>query len=150
MIISNNDYHKFTFICAYAFKEVLFKIKHIKAIQDKVDYFLMIRNTSLTKLLLLFLATIILQSCVGNTDDDYSFDINNNIESLNLVVEKTPNDASAYILRGATFSKYAMYDKALSDFDQALRINPKSARAHDYRGITYMKMKKFDLAFKRI
>jgi tetratricopeptide (TPR) repeat protein len=48
-----------------------------------------------------------------------------------------PQDATAYYDRGVDYYRKGQYDKAISDFNRALEINPRYAEAYINRGITY-------------
>ena len=46
-------------------------------------------------------------------------------------------DAEAYCGRGAAYSENGSYDKAISDYNKAIEINPKLARAFYDRGVAH-------------
>ncbi len=54
--------------------------------------------------------------------------------------------ADAYLYRGLAYAKKGQHDKAISDFNKALEINPKYAEAYFNRGITWIKKFDFDQA----
>ncbi len=56
------------------------------------------------------------------------------------------NDAFAYNNRGVAYRSKGQYDQAISDFNKALEINPRYARAHYNRGNTYYQMGRYDQA----
>jgi tetratricopeptide (TPR) repeat protein len=46
--------------------------------------------------------------------------------------------------RGLTYARKGEYDRAIQDYDQAIRLNPKDAKALLYRGIAQFEQGKFD------
>jgi tetratricopeptide (TPR) repeat protein len=45
--------------------------------------------------------------------------------------------AEAYLMRGDDFSEIQEYDRAILDYDQAIRLKPDYAEAHNNRGYAY-------------
>jgi tetratricopeptide (TPR) repeat protein len=43
---------------------------------------------------------------------------------------RDPNDARAYVDRGRTRTELKVYDRAIADFDEAIRIDPKEPHAY--------------------
>ncbi|MGQ9817796.1 MAG: tetratricopeptide repeat protein [bacterium] len=64
----------------------------------------------------------------------------------NDVLEKFPDCAIAYNNRGNAYNFNGQYEKAISDFDKAIEINPVSELAYFNRGIAYEKLKIDDKA----
>jgi len=48
-----------------------------------------------------------------------------------------PRDAKFYNNRGIAFAEKGQYERAISDFNQALEINPRYNKAYNNRGIVY-------------
>ena len=48
-----------------------------------------------------------------------------------------PRDAKFYNNRGIAFAEKGQYERAISDFNQALKINPRYNKAYNNRGIVY-------------
>jgi tetratricopeptide (TPR) repeat protein len=48
-----------------------------------------------------------------------------------------PRDAKFYNNRGIAFAEKGQYDRAISDFNQAIEINPRYNKAYNNRGIVY-------------
>jgi len=46
-------------------------------------------------------------------------------------------DADAYTDRGFSYFKKGLYDKAMSDYNKAIEIDPKNSRAYNFRGTGY-------------
>jgi len=51
----------------------------------------------------------------------------------------TRMNADAYIDRGLSYSKKGLYDKAMSDYNRAIELDPKNARAYLYRATVYQR-----------
>lgn len=68
------------------------------------------------------------------------------IPLLEQVVGRNSSDADAYNLLGFSSRKLGMLDKALTYYDQALRIDPKHRGAHEYRGEAYLQLGQLDKA----
>jgi len=55
-------------------------------------------------------------------------------------------DAKFYNNRGAAYGEKGQYDHAISDFDQAIEINPRYNKAYNNRGIVYRLKGQYDRA----
>jgi len=55
-------------------------------------------------------------------------------------------DAKFYINRGAAYGEKGQYDKAVSDFNKAIAINPRYNQAYNNRGIVYRLQGQYDRA----
>ncbi|MFH0796642.1 MAG: tetratricopeptide repeat protein [Candidatus Omnitrophota bacterium] len=65
----------------------------------------------------------------------------------NDVVQKSPNKARAYDSRGLAYlEEQQEYEKAIADFDQALRINPRFTFSYNNRANVYLKKGEYDQA----
>jgi len=53
-----------------------------------------------------------------------------------------------YLLRAQTFAGLKQFEKALEDFDEAIKLNPKNADAYNGRGITYRKLEQHERAIE--
>ncbi|MUG96939.1 tetratricopeptide repeat protein [Scytonema sp. UIC 10036] len=51
-----------------------------------------------------------------------------------------------YFYRGTSYSKNGEYDRAINDFNQALKLNPKDAVAYNNRGLSYSDKGDYDRA----
>jgi tetratricopeptide (TPR) repeat protein len=56
--------------------------------------------------------------------------------------------ATIYFYRGNAYGKKKEYDHAIADFNQALQLNPKYAKAFNNRGNAYYNQKEYDRAIK--
>ncbi len=55
-------------------------------------------------------------------------------------------DAKFYNNRGAAYGEKGQYDQAISDFNQAIEINPRYIKAYNNRGIVYRLRRQYDRA----
>lgn len=56
--------------------------------------------------------------------------------------------SAVYVNRGLTYYRLAKYQKAIADFNAAIKILPKNAYAYNNRGLTYEKLGKPALAIR--
>jgi tetratricopeptide (TPR) repeat protein len=68
------------------------------------------------------------------------------IAELTKIIDKNPNDASAYVDRGDMHHKKSEYDLAMSDFNKALELKPDFEEAFYKRGNVYNDKGEYDLA----
>lgn len=61
---------------------------------------------------------------------------------------KTPQSAGEFLDRGITFKRNNEYDKAIVEFTEALKLDPKMAAAYYNRGISYYFNKDYDKAIE--
>src|SRR5689334_12729546 len=59
---------------------------------------------------------------------------------------KGQNLARTYFNRGAEYNGKDERDRAIADFDQAIRLDPKDAKAYKFRGDAWAAKREFDLA----
>ena len=58
-----------------------------------------------------------------------------------------PNDAKLYVVpRRSLCQKWRKYDKAIADYGEAIRLDPKDAKLHLYRGGVFARKGDFDKA----
>ena len=57
-----------------------------------------------------------------------------------------PKDAQGYLKRGLAFAKKGDPNRAITDFDKALKLNPNYAEAYFNRGLVYSHQKEEDRA----
>jgi tetratricopeptide (TPR) repeat protein len=73
--------------------------------------------------------------CYGDATDDQS------IQGCNAVIQsgkETKNDlAAAFNNRGLAYDNKKEYDRAIQDYDQAIKLNPNNAHAFNNRGLAY-------------
>jgi Tfp pilus assembly protein PilF len=53
---------------------------------------------------------------------------------LSEIIAKEPWNVDAFKKRGVTYTKLKQFEKAVQDFDQAIKLNPKHANAFNNRG----------------
>ena len=56
----------------------------------------------------------------------------------------------AYNNRGFTYGKKGQVDRAISDFNKAIELNPKLAMAYNNRGLVYFVTKEYDNAWNDV
>ena len=64
------------------------------------------------------------------------------------MIIKIPRYVDAYLYRGKLFLKVKQFERAIRDFDVALRINPHKMMAYIYKGDCYRCMQKYGKALK--
>jgi tetratricopeptide (TPR) repeat protein len=62
--------------------------------------------------------------------------------------ENSKNLAAAFNNRGNTYNRKGQYDRAIEDYNQALRLDPKSATAFSNRGVAYERKGQYDRAIE--
>jgi len=69
------------------------------------------------------------------------------IEYYSLDIDKSPS-YSAYYNRGSAYSNLEKFNDAISDFTQAIKLEPDSAKAYYQRGCTYDNLKRYNESVK--
>jgi len=85
-------------------------------------------------------------SAVGEDEDQLQAASPANIASLSDVVQRNPNDAQAYNMRGSVLGRAGRPQEALADFNKAIAIDPNYAQAYANRGQVQRQSNKLDLA----
>jgi tetratricopeptide (TPR) repeat protein len=70
------------------------------------------------------------------------------IKYINQYIEKFPNDANAYFVKGFAEDQAKNYKTALNDFAEALRRNPDHTYAMMYKGHAHLYLDQFPEAFE--
>ncbi len=68
------------------------------------------------------------------------------LETLNNMLKADANNPLAYDLRGTIYTASKDYDRALSDYDRAIELEPSFAQAYYNRGRIYSLLKRYDEA----
>ena len=70
------------------------------------------------------------------------------LEILNDVVDEKIEDETAILLfKGESYASKRYWDKALSSYNKAIKINPKYAKSYGLRGYVYFYMNQYDKSF---
>src|SRR5688572_26599153 len=69
-----------------------------------------------------------------------------NIGSLSEVIQRNPNDPSAFNTRGAAYARLARYSDAVNDFNKAVQIDPSYAPAYANRALAFRQTNRNDAA----
>jgi tetratricopeptide (TPR) repeat protein len=72
------------------------------------------------------------------------------IEAFTKAIEAGADHYVSYLSRGAAHLKLKEVDEAISDFNDAINVNSKSARAYYFRGIAYMMKEEFEKSEERL
>jgi tetratricopeptide (TPR) repeat protein len=70
------------------------------------------------------------------------------LAKLNVVIQKNPDQADAYLYRGLIWQQMGELEQAVADFELAIRLDPKSADAYAHRGIVWQALGKLEKAGK--
>ena len=84
------------------------------------------------------------QFAVVETDSTGATNVN--IASLTEVIQRNPNDAGAYVTRGAAYARSGQFNDAIGDFSKAVQIDPNSASAYNNRALAYRQTGRNDAA----
>lgn len=85
------------------------------------------------------------RGCEAMSKGDYELAI----ACFNAYIRDNPNDARAYHSRGAAYNAKKEHDKAIKDYSEAIRLDPKLAAAYlTSRGATYLEKKEYDKAIE--
>jgi tetratricopeptide (TPR) repeat protein len=68
-------------------------------------------------------------------------DLAHAIEDFTAWIEKEPENAKAYHLRGRVYTDNYQYDRAVADFTKEIEIDPDNADAYRSRSLAYVKKK---------
>src|SRR5215212_4964063 len=69
-----------------------------------------------------------------------------NVASLTEVVQRNPNDAQAYNMRGSVLGRAQRNQEALADFDRAIALDANYTQAYANRGQVHRQTSKLELA----
>jgi tetratricopeptide (TPR) repeat protein len=59
-----------------------------------------------------------------------------------------PKDGAAYVDRGNAYLEKKLPDRAIQDYEEALRLNSKNSIAYNNRGVAYYRKKQYDRAIE--
>src|SRR4029079_16783527 len=106
------------------------------------------RTTAITLLLLsaLWCSSVSAQPRCGDPDPEISISICSALIKSGRL--RGPDLATAHIERGVAYVTLFDYDRALQDFAEAVRVDPKSTRAFSNRAAVHAAKQDFDLAIE--
>jgi tetratricopeptide (TPR) repeat protein len=81
--------------------------------------------------------------CKGKDNDEIIVNCTNLLNRFSLIY---PTNILAYLKRGFAFVNKGDYDRAIRDFDEATRIDPKDPSAYIFRGSVYRTKRNYDRA----
>jgi tetratricopeptide (TPR) repeat protein/transcription elongation GreA/GreB family factor len=61
-------------------------------------------------------------------------------------IQSTPKDAVAFLDRGVMYANNGQYDRAIADYDEAIRLDPQNVPALSNRGDSYLNNRQYDRA----
>ncbi|ACK69390.1 Tetratricopeptide TPR_2 repeat protein [Gloeothece citriformis PCC 7424] len=70
------------------------------------------------------------------------------IEMLSELIRDNPDDAYAYLQRGAIYAANEDYQKAIQDYNQSLTLDSNNAQAYNYRGTAYYWLENYQQALE--
>lgn len=88
-------------------------------------------------ILLVASTTMALPACPASAADpgpDRVAALKEAVRRLSSQIEQNPTDAFNFLRRGRLHRKLGELDKALEDYDEAIRLDPKNSKAHIDRG----------------
>jgi len=68
------------------------------------------------------------------------------LPELNQAIERNPNDAEAFRLRGEAYAQRKDYNRAIDDYDKAIKIDSNDAESYAFRGAAYSEKHEQDKA----
>jgi tetratricopeptide (TPR) repeat protein len=81
-----------------------------------------------------------------NKDDGYDFRVTYKSKDVRRQAESHPMTAQAYSNRGTVWYDKRDYDRAIADYSEAIKIDPKDATSYDSRGLAWHSKGNYDRA----
>src|SRR5688572_17387449 len=101
------------------------------------------KNGLVVVLLNLFALSCFAQSTDLNClENDYDC----KIAQYTKIINSKPDDAEAYLRRGAVYFVKRKYDRAIKDYDKAIELKPNYAAAYNNRAAAYKNNKDYEKA----
>jgi protein O-mannosyl-transferase len=73
----------------------------------------------------------------------------NSLDLWNYVIATSPEQiARAHYNRGVTFQSMGSFERAIDDYDTAVRLNPSYYKSYNNRGVIFMKMRRYEEALR--
>src|ERR1700723_817978 len=86
------------------------------------------------------------QNCTGKSDSGWDTQIAACTAVIKASKGQSKDLASAFGNRGSAYFAKAQYDRAIQDFDQAIKLDPNLALAFSNRGNAYSRQRQYDRA----
>lgn len=68
------------------------------------------------------------------------------ISNFDDIIQKNPNNAENYRLRGMTYGQRKMHEQAITDLNEAIRLDPNDTESYAYRGAVFSEKHEYDQA----
>ena len=79
---------------------------------------------------------------VAEVEPDTTGAARGNIASLTDVIQRNPNDPTAYNTRGIAYAKIGQYQNAIEDFTKAIQLDPHFSGAYTNRALAFRQIGK--------
>ncbi|MCY4402482.1 MAG: tetratricopeptide repeat protein [Candidatus Poribacteria bacterium] len=84
----------------------------------------------------------------NQTEDEAVAEDENRLHDESVTWREIPNDAKSYCKRGISYYNKRQYDKAITDYNEAIKLKPDYAEAYSNRAKAYVNIVDFDKAIE--